>query len=145
MQTIRWYSVTFMCIILMLVSNNVNSQNKNLNTMVDNIDWLGQSAIKIVAGNKTVYIDPYRIKEHDQADIILITHCHGDHLSPADIEKVITGNSKIIVPENCMEKMKGLEVEVIKSLSPGEYTDIEGVKINAVPAYNVVKTKIYFW
>lgn len=143
MKTIRCYSIAVIYITFMLISINVNSQNQNINTMVDNIHWLGQSAIKIIAKEKTIYIDPYRIKENDQADIVLITHCHGDHLSPEDIEKVITGNSRIIAPENCMGKIKGLKVSEIQSLVPGEYTDMEGIKINAVPAYNVVKTNFH--
>lgn len=36
-----------------------------------------------------VYVDPYKVPDdaHD-ADLIVITHSHGDHYSPEDIERV---------------------------------------------------------
>ena len=40
-------------------------------------------------GDAVVYVDPYKVPDdaHD-ADLIVITHSHGDHYSPEDIEQV---------------------------------------------------------
>ena len=101
MKRHRLYPAFLFCVILLMTGTNGNSQNQKYNDMVENIHWFGQAAIKIVAEGKTIYIDPYRLKEDDQADIVLITHCHADHLSPADIKKVITDKSILVIPENC--------------------------------------------
>ncbi len=137
------YPIQLFCFVLLFISINGKSQNQKYNAMVDNIHWFGQAAIKIVAEGKTIYIDPYQIKDNDQADIVLITHCHSDHLSPGDIKKVITDKSILVAPENCMGKIEGFNVSGIKSVGPGKYVDLFGIGIEAVPAYNVVKTNFH--
>ncbi len=121
----------------------INAQNQNYKSMVNNIHWLGQAAVKITAAGKIIYIDPYQISRQDQADIILITHGHSDHLSPGDIKKIITKNSIIIAPDNCTEKLEDLDVREIKSIRPGESVSLGDMQISAVPAYNVVKTNFH--
>ena len=49
--------------------------------MLQNISWLGHAGFKI-KGEKIVYIDPFKIKDTEPADIIIITHEHFDHLNP---------------------------------------------------------------
>jgi L-ascorbate metabolism protein UlaG (beta-lactamase superfamily) len=53
--------------------------------MLEKIKWLGHSSVKIEA-EKIIYIDPWKLKSNQKADLILISH--GDHLSPADIRKI---------------------------------------------------------
>ena len=56
--------------------------------MIDNIEVLCHSCIKI-SGDKTIYIDPFRIEEEmKDADLIFVTHNHYDHYSEDDIEKI---------------------------------------------------------
>jgi len=130
-------------ITLILSGHLVNAQNQNYKSMVNNIHWLGQAAVKIAAAGKVIYIDPYQIKKEDQADIILITHGHADHLSPADIKKIITKNSIIIAADDCMGKLEDLDVRETKSIKPGESLSLGDINISAVPAYNVVKTNFH--
>ena len=54
--------------------------------MIENIKWLGHAGFKL-KGEKTIYIDPFKINETEPADIIIVTHEHFDHLSPEDIKK----------------------------------------------------------
>lgn len=42
--------------------------------MLENIKWLGHDGFKIKAGDKVIYLDPFRIGKEEPADIILITH-----------------------------------------------------------------------
>ena len=61
--------------------------------MLENIEVLIHSSIKINKG-KVIYIDPYKIdKEYNDADFIFITHSHYDHFSEKDIIKVIKNNN----------------------------------------------------
>ncbi len=56
--------------------------------MLENIEVLCHSSIKINK-EKVIYIDPYKIdKDYNDADIIFITHSHYDHYSEEDIDKV---------------------------------------------------------
>jgi L-ascorbate metabolism protein UlaG (beta-lactamase superfamily) len=111
--------------------------------MVNNIHWLGQAAVKVNAGDKVVYFDPYQIKEQDKADIILITHGHGDHLSTGDISKVTTENTVIIAPKSCESDLSSVIKAKLLLSEPGFKENVEGITIEAVPAYNAVKTNFH--
>ena len=102
--------------------------------IIQKIHWLGHSGFKIKAA-KTIYIDPFRIKDDEPADLILITHDHFDHFSPEDIEKIKTKKTIIITPPNCEQKLKG----EIKIMAPYRALVIDGIKIETVAAYNINK------
>ncbi len=77
---------------------------------------------------------------HDAA-YILITHDHYDHFSPEDIEKVANKNTILVVPEKMRskaDKISGM-VKRIETVSPGIKTEIDGLSIEAVPSYNILK------
>lgn len=136
-------SLLVLLITVFIYVHPANAQNQNYKNMVNNIHWLGQAAVKITAAGKIIYIDPYQITSRDQADIILITHAHADHLSPADIKKIITKNSIIIATDDCMGKLEDLEVREIKAIKPGQTLTPDNINITAVPAYNIVKTNFH--
>ena len=102
--------------------------------MLENIKWLGHAGFKL-KGEKTVYIDPFKIGETEPADIIIITHAHFDHLSPEDIGKVQTGKTVVVTTPDCLIKVSGN----VKAINPGTVLDVGGIKIEAVPAYNTNK------
>lgn len=105
--------------------------------MVNNMHWLGQSDYRIETAGKVIYIDHTKTTVDKPADLILITHSHGDHFSSSAIAKVATANTVILGPADC--KYTGVCKEFI-TIAPGdEYILNEFVKIKAVPAYNVVK------
>ena len=102
--------------------------------MLENIKWLGHAGFKIT-GEKIIYIDPFKIKETEPADIIIITHEHFDHLSEEDIKKIQVGKTVIVVTSDCFSKVSGN----VKTLSPGKSINIDGIKIDGVAAYNINK------
>ena len=101
---------------------------------VEKIHWLGHDSFR-VDGNKTVYFDPFQIEQGPGADLILISHDHFDHCSPEDVDKIRKEDTVIITEKNSAGKLKG----DVRILNPGEKTEVEGVKIEAVPAYNTDK------
>jgi L-ascorbate metabolism protein UlaG (beta-lactamase superfamily) len=133
-----FYSVfTIFFIFNYIVSSGqeVKKTSEDVKNMVKDIHWLGQSAFKIT-GEKIVYFDPYRLSgKQEKADIILISHSHSDHCSPEDVKKIQKSNTIIVAPSDCKSKLSG-NVETIK---PGDKVTIEGINIEAVPAYNVNK------
>jgi len=99
--------------------------------------WLGHAGFRI-EGSSIVYIDPYRIKEQNppKADYILVTHSHYDHLSDADIRKIVKDTTTLISTPDCIAQFKGKKA----AIKPGEELEFGTLKVKAVPAYNLTKS-----
>lgn len=102
------------------------------------LEWLGHSGFMIKTDSKIIYIDPYCIGENlEKADLILITHCHPDHCSIADINKIIKLNSRVVVTADCQSKIMRTNVPIkIEITEPGREFDFGNIRIFSVPAYN---------
>lgn len=100
------------------------------------IVFLGHASLILVYNGVYTYVDPvsqYADYTHfPKADLILITHQHGDHLDP----KVITTLSKpgtLIVLSAAAQATLGRG----ESLEWGRSMQVSGITVEAVPAYNV--------
>ena len=116
---------------------------KEIITFARSIEWFGQSGIKINNGKQIIYIDPFRIKNSDQADIIFITHDHKDHLDPPSISKLQTDSTIIVAPLSCRDQINDLGISKKIFLSPWDSTKIAGIPVKAVPAYNIDKAQFH--
>ena len=103
--------------------------------MASNIHWLGHDSFRIKGDGLVIYIDPWQIEDGPKADLILITHDHRDHCSPADVAKVQKEDSVIVTVAAAAAKLSG-QIQVVK---PGDELRVKGIPISAVPAYNVNK------
>ena len=109
---------------------------------LSNITVNKQSSIRIL-GSNTLYFDAFEIKEekHD-ADYIFVTHEHFDHFDPASIKKVMNDDSVVIAPESMHKKLLkelGVEEDRCVFCIPGAIHELDGIHIEAVPAYNNLK------
>ena len=103
--------------------------------MIDKIKWLGHATFQI-KDDKVIYIDPWKLKgTEEQADIILITHDHYDHCEPEDVAKIQGEKTVIVTTADCAQKLSG-DVRII---TPGQRMTVQGVEVEAVPAYNLNK------
>ena len=101
---------------------------------VDSIHWLGHDAFRL-DGPPVVYIDPYELASGlPKADLILITHAHSDHLSPADVARVRGPNTVILGPREVADELPGVRV-----IAAGETIEVGGARVRAVAAYNTNK------
>jgi L-ascorbate metabolism protein UlaG (beta-lactamase superfamily) len=115
--------------------------DETVTQMANNMHWIEQSCFRINAGPYKIYTDPYSIKKKDTADIIVITHAHGDHFSPDDLDKIVGPNTILIAPADVVYSGKvGKRI----TLTPGQEYDASAcVTIKAVPAYNIDKTSFH--
>ena len=103
------------------------------------IDWLRHNCFRVSGKSVVVYTDPYKItKTYNDADIVLITHDHYDHLNVDDIPKVIKNDSVIVAPKDCNEKLGGFANKKV-FVEPNEVKIIDDVSIKTVPSYNTNK------
>lgn len=106
----------------------------------DNIKiyFIGHGTLYLDFNNIIIHVDPVqRYGDYDsmpKADIILITHAHGDHLDPGAISKIIKNDTKLIVTKEVFEKIKEGTI-----LALGKSIKVNNINIEAVPAYNTTK------
>ena len=101
------------------------------------ITFLGHGTLMLTFGGNVIHIDPFsRVADYSklpQADMILLTHEHSDHLDLKALEFVRTDKTVLVLSEKCAQQIKGGII-----MRNGDVKTIEGLKIEAVPAYNLV-------
>jgi len=101
------------------------------------ITFLGHGTLMFGFMGKIIHVDPFSdvadYSKLPKADIIFITHEHGDHLDMKAIETVRTGKTTVVLTETCAAKIPGGIV-----MKNGDTKSLDGLKIEAVPAYNLL-------
>lgn len=128
--------IIIVCAICILMPAMLRADMKEA-AMTDNLTYFGHDTFKVVSDGVTIYTDPFALTTKDRADVILITHGHRDHCSPEDVARILTDTTVIVTVTDCVEKLAGMGT--IRVVKPGEKIAIEGVSIEAVPAYNTNK------
>src|SRR5512140_1043895 len=108
--------------------------------LLNGIHWLGHASFRI-EDKLTIYIDPWELKGNQpRADLVLITHCHYDHLSPADVKKIAGPDTVVVAPADCEAKLRELLPEIrFETATPGGKLIVRGIEIETPPAYNANK------
>jgi L-ascorbate metabolism protein UlaG (beta-lactamase superfamily) len=105
--------------------------------MLEGFTWFKQSAYRWEGDGLVVYIDPWEA-EGPAADLILITHAHADHYQPEEIERLRKDGTKLVAPHDIARELRG----DVTPVAPGDAVEVAGVKIQAVPAYNVAEERL---
>jgi L-ascorbate metabolism protein UlaG (beta-lactamase superfamily) len=100
------------------------------------ITFIGHGTLMFSFEGKVIHVDPWtRLADYSKmpkAHIILITHQHRDHLDLRALEFVRTEQTALVLTEICAGKVKGGIV-----MHNGDVKTVGGLKIEAVPAYNL--------
>lgn len=108
------------------------------------ITWFGHAAFSIEMAGNTVLVDPFldgnpvspvKASEIDRADVVFVTHDHGDHLGDAFSICKRTGATLMATieltdyaEENGVKKVAGLNI--------GGSVEVKGVKLSVVQAFH---------
>jgi L-ascorbate metabolism protein UlaG (beta-lactamase superfamily) len=101
------------------------------------ITFVGHGTLMFNFGGKVIHVDPYStLADYNilpKADLILVTHEHRDHLDLKALNVVRTEKTVVVLSEICAKQLQGGIV-----MMNGDVKTVEGFKIEAVPAYNIV-------
>jgi L-ascorbate metabolism protein UlaG (beta-lactamase superfamily) len=101
------------------------------------ITFIGHGTLMFAFGGKVIHVDPFSemadYSKLPKADILFLTHEHRDHLDLKALNLIRTEKTQVVLTQNCAQQLEGGKV-----MNNGDTTSIEGLKVEAVPAYNIV-------
>jgi len=101
------------------------------------ITFVGHGTLMFAFGGKVIHVDPYgQVADYSKlpkADIILITHDHGDHFDLKVLSLLRTEKTVMILTNPLAKRVEGGI-----AMNNGDVRSIEGLKIEAIAAYNMV-------
>lgn len=101
------------------------------------ITFIGHGSLLLEWKNKNIYIDPSSRKadlyQFPKADMLFVTHHHGDHCDPSALKALTKDNTKTFMSAIAHEIWGQGMV-----LSPGQQVSIDEVGITTIAAYNIV-------
>ena len=104
------------------------------------ITFIGHGSLMLAFGGKIIHVDPCGqfadYSKLPKADLVLLTHGHPDHLDPAAMRSVRAANRVVVLPPICAGKVTGGTV-----MTNGDVRTVLGIKVEAVPAYNVANKR----
>jgi L-ascorbate metabolism protein UlaG (beta-lactamase superfamily) len=130
-------------ILLMVGAGMVNAQGKFEQDVIKTgagdltITFIGHGTLMFTFGGKVIQVDPVGqyadYGKLPKADLILITHEHRDHLDPKAVAMLRQPGTEIVLTQVAGGQVAGGLV-----MANGEVKTVAGLKIEAVPAYNLV-------
>ncbi|MFH2122092.1 MAG: MBL fold metallo-hydrolase [Pseudomonadota bacterium] len=101
------------------------------------LGFIGHGSLMLRFGGKVIHIDPYsKIGDYTklpQADLLILTHDHPDHLDQTALQSVRTSRTLLLQPPVCADKVAGGTI-----MKNGDIQTVLGIQVEAVPAYNIV-------
>ncbi|HXR12622.1 MAG TPA: metal-dependent hydrolase [Gaiellaceae bacterium] len=111
------------------------------------LTWLGHAAFRLdTADGKRVYIDPFlngnpkcpeNERNPERADVIAVTHGHGDHVGDTvDIAKKHGSTVVALVELAGWLGKQGVDESKLRNPNKGGTTDVDGIKFTLVNAFH---------
>ncbi len=101
------------------------------------ITFIGHGTLMFNFNGKIFHVDPWsKLADYSKlpkADFIVITHEHQDHLDVDTINKIRTKDTMIVCNEKSQKKIRQS-----LAMRNGDKKNLNGVLIEAVPAYNLL-------
>ena len=101
---------------------------------------LGHASVRLELGDTVIHVDPWsNVADYSQqpdADWVLVTHEHGDHLDTDAIAEIATENTRYLMDARTAAASGLGGVTLIEN---GDTMTLGEITVVAVPAYNVVR------
>ena len=112
------------------------------------VTYLGHAAFKIESDGKTVFVDPWlngptspiKVQDVDSADVVLVTHDHGDHGYAEGLEICKKTNATFVAINELGLKAQSDGVKNVHTLNIGGSVQIDNMTITLVHAFHSCST-----
>lgn len=143
------YAITLITLLVswpsLLFANKSNEQVDTLQTSAGELQIrpIYHGSVMLEFGGKVIHVDPWSQGDYTgmpQADLIVITHTHADHLDRSMVDKlrkpdtIIVGPPAVIDTLNCAPQCGD-----VQAISDTEKKTVMGIEIQGVPMYNIVQ------
>lgn len=122
-------------------NNNNNLANVGNDPSIVEVDPIAHASMVLNWDGMAIYTDPVgkaaMFLGKPDADIILLTDIHGDHLDVDTLKRVVVEKTIIVAPQAVADKMPEEMKAQVSVMNNGEVADKLGFKIEAVPMYNL--------
>jgi L-ascorbate metabolism protein UlaG (beta-lactamase superfamily) len=138
---VKMFLALFLFTSLLQSSNEKNSVEKDIIKTSSGdiaISFIGHGSLMFEYKGKIIHVDPWgKLADYlklPKADIILVTHHHFDHLDEKAITAITKKGTQIVLTHEVFNVLKKGIV-----MRNGDTRTVEGISIDAVPAYNTTK------
>ncbi len=101
------------------------------------ITIINHASMMVEGGGAVIQVDPVGAPRYavlPQADLVLISHAHADHLDAAAVERLKKADTLVLGPESVAKALTGTTV-----IRNGESRQVGRWRVEAVPAYNLTR------
>jgi L-ascorbate metabolism protein UlaG (beta-lactamase superfamily) len=136
--------IAFLIFIAMTAStfSQNNPASDKISTSAGDVEmyFIGHGSLMLKLNSFVIYIDPVSSSGNydnlPEADLILVTHEHYDHLDASLIEKLRKPETVLIGNQNSADKVKWAQ-----TMKAGDKKVVKNITVEAVPAYNIVNMR----
>lgn len=109
------------------------------------IHWVGHGSLYFEFHNMVIHVDPYsNLTDYaslPKADLVFITHNHGDHYDTAALEAIKKDSTLLVCTQGVKDEGTYSDTTVV--LNNWDSAVFMGIPVKAVPAYNTEPGQIF--
>jgi L-ascorbate metabolism protein UlaG (beta-lactamase superfamily) len=127
-----------------LCANQSNRQTDAIQTSRGELKIMPvyHGSVMLEFGGKVIHVDPWSQGDFTglpQADMIVITHTHQDHLDRAMVDQLKKPETTIVGPPAVIDTLNCMPAcGIAEAISDSEKRTVMGIEIEGVPMYNLV-------
>ncbi|MBT8245182.1 MAG: MBL fold metallo-hydrolase [Winogradskyella sp.] len=139
----------FLCFLIVLYSCKSDKKTKNLgHEKAIEIVPVNHGTLVIKSENYNFYVDPVggadKFSNYENADFVLITDIHGDHLNIETLQALNLSNTTVIAPKAVVNKLPKNIAKTVVTLNNNDTFGDDNLKIEAIPMYNLREEALNF-